>query len=155
MNPQKFWNYISSKTKQHNSIGDLIDVNDKGLEVKTCSDADKAKILNDHFSNVFNKNMTMDFLLMQDKCESDMKHIIIDTEDIVKRLGNLNVIKSPGPDMLHLRVLKEIRNEIAVPLKLIFECSLASKDIPQDWRSGYISPIYKKVKNVQQTIIDQ
>ena len=73
-----------------------------------------------------------------------------DTEGIVKRLGNLNVFKSPGPDMLHLRVLREGRNEIAVPLKLIFECSLTSKNLPQDWRSGHISHL----KNVQQTTID-
>ena len=59
--PKKNWNYISSKTKQHNSIGDLIHVNDQGLKVKTRSDADKAKILNDHFSNVFNKNMAVLF----------------------------------------------------------------------------------------------
>ena len=115
-------NYISSNAKQHNSIGDLIHVNDQGLEEKTCSDADKAKILNDHFSNILIKNMTVVILQMKNKCENDMKHITIDTEDIVERLGNLNVFKSPGPDMLHPRVLREVRNEIAVPLKLIFEC---------------------------------
>ena len=124
------------------------------MEEKTFSDADKAKILNDHFSNVFNKNMTVDFLQIENKCVNDMQHITIDAEDIVKRLGNLNVFKSPGPDMLHPRVLKEVRNKIAVPLKLIFECSLTSTNLPQDWRSGHISPIFRKVKNVQQTTID-
>ena len=54
---------MSSKTKQHNSIGDLIHVNDQGLEEKTCSGAGKANILiNDHFSNVFNKKYDRGFL---------------------------------------------------------------------------------------------
>jgi len=69
--------------------------------IKVCTDDDKAKILNNH---VFIKNMNMDFLLMQDKSEVDMNHIIIDTDDILKRLNKLNVFKSPGPDMLYPRV---------------------------------------------------
>jgi len=56
----------------------------------------------------------MDFLLMQDKSEVVMNNIIIDTDDILKRLSKLNIFKSPGPDMLHPRVLKVVRNEIAI-----------------------------------------
>ena len=66
--------------------------------------------------------------------------------DIVKRLNNLNVFKSAGPDMLHPRVLKEVRNEISFPLKLIFDASLKNKSLPLDWRSGNITPIYKRGK---------
>ena len=61
-------------------------------------------------------------------------------------MGNLNVYKSPGPDCLQPRVLKEVRCEIAYPLKLIFECSLISSSLPIDWKSGIITPIYKKGK---------
>jgi len=49
--------------------------------------------------------MIMDFLLMQDKSEVDMNHIIID--NTLKRLSKLNVFKSPDPDMLHSRVLRK------------------------------------------------
>ena len=37
-----------------------------------------------------------------------MEGLTISIEDIMKRLGDLNVFKSPGPDMLHPRVLKEV-----------------------------------------------
>jgi len=56
--------------------------------------------------------------------------------------------------MLHPRVLKEVRNEIAIALKLIFDCSLASDELLRDWRSGYIIPINKK-GSVCQTTVDQ
>ena len=72
-------------------------------------------------------------------------------DDIKKRLSDLSVFKSYGPDMLHPRVLKEIRNEIALHLKIIFNCSLATNSLatnklPNDWRTGNITPIFKKGK---------
>lgn len=70
----------------------------------------------------------------------------ISVENITKRLQNLNVFKSPGPDAMHPRVLKEVRNEIAYPLTVIFEVSLETNTLPNDWKSGNITPIYKKVK---------
>ena len=48
--------------------------------------------------------------------------------------------------MLHPRILKELKNEIALSLKLIFECSLATKLLPEDWKLGNITPIFKKGK---------
>ena len=48
--------------------------------------------------------------------------------------------------MMHPRILKELRYEIALPLKLIFDMSIKTKTLPKDWRSGNISPIYKKGK---------
>ena len=73
-----------------------------------------------------------------------MEGISICIEDIMKLFGNLNVFKSSGPDMLHSRVLKEVREVIALPLKIIFEESSTSVVLPSDWRSGNITPIFKK-----------
>jgi len=60
----------------------------------------------------------------------------------------INVYKSYGPDMLHSRILKELQNEIALSLKLIFECSLRTSTSPEDWKLGNIMPIFKKGKKV-------
>ena len=62
----------------------------------------------------------------------------------MKRLGDLKVFKSSGPDMLHSRVLKEVIEVIALPLKIIFEESSTSVVLPLDWRSGNITPIFEK-----------
>jgi len=43
-----------------------------------------------------------------------MDNVIIDVDDVKKRLNSLNVYKSYGPDMLHQRILKELQNEIAI-----------------------------------------
>ena len=73
-----------------------------------------------------------------------MDKIVINKEVILKKLLILNINKSAGPDQIHPRVLYELRNEIAFPLKLIFEQTKIDKKLPTDWRSGNISVIYKK-----------
>ena len=63
---------------------------------------------------------------------------------IKTKLGNFKSNKSPGPDKLHPRVLKELANEICDPLNDIFSSSFNDSMIPDIWKCGNIAPIYKK-----------
>ena len=59
-------------------------------------------------------------------------------------LNSLKVSKSPGPDNIHPRILYELRSEIVQPLKMLFEASYKLNQLPADWKSGYITAIFKK-----------
>ena len=56
----------------------------------------------------------------------------------------LNVYKSIGLDGVHPRVLKELAEVVAEPLSVVFEKSWLSGEVPDDWRKGHVTPIYKK-----------
>ena len=61
-----------------------------------------------------------------------------------KLLRDLKPSKSPGPDGIHPRVLKELAAEVATPLQIIFQSSVFSGTIPQSWKMANITPIFKK-----------
>ena len=57
--------------------------------------------------------------------------------------------KAPGPDGLHVRVLKECSTQILPILALIYNSSLAQKNVPDDWRQANVSPVFKKGEKIR------
>ena len=63
-----------------------------------------------------------------------------------ERLESLNPHKSPGPDGLHPRVLKELSNEISKPLAIIMQKSLDEyTHYHRDGKMRMLAPFLRKV----------
>ena len=66
---------------------------------------------------------------------------------ITKMLLQLKIDKSPGPDELHPRILKELATEITKPLSIIFKQSISLMTVPKEWRNTTFTAIFKKGDN--------
>ena len=69
---------------------------------------------------------------------------MIQEETVRDLLLPLDCHKSLGPDEIHPRVLRELAQEIAEPLSIIYQRSLLTGEVPEDWRLANETPIYKK-----------
>ena len=70
--------------------------------------------------------------------------LTITENGILKLLLKINPNKAAGPDDLKPRILKELAEEIAPILNIIFNKSLDSGLVPSNWRTANVCPVFKK-----------
>nr|VZI47799.1 unnamed protein product [Spirometra erinaceieuropaei] len=51
--------------------------------------------------------------------------------------------KSPGPDEIPAKILKELAGELSKPLSMLFHTSFETAYLPPDWKSAWITPLYQ------------
>ena len=127
---------------------------------------DKADILNSQFQSVFTlktplalgslAQIAVPDLIDAGKMDSKsvpanfintqlvMPDIPLSENGILKLLKDLNPHKAAGPDELKPLVLKELREEIAPMLRVIFQRSIETGRVPKDWNDANVCPLFKK-----------
>ena len=145
-NPKMFWSYVNRQTKMRDKVGELVTYGSDGQLIKAVTNQEKAEALNKFFASVFTREPDGLFaeLQLNTSIVHPMVNLEISAEEIKEKLKNLNISKSSGPDMIHPRILYELREELAYPLMKIFNCSLKSNELPSDWKTANISAIFKK-----------
>ena len=139
--PKKFWKYTNSRMKTKPGVGDLKDDNG-GLAT---DDGVKASILNKFFSSVYTEEDLATVPRPPVHCgDTQLDRIVITDEMVRGKLEKLKTSSSPGPDGIHPRILRETARSIASPLANVFQKSLACGRLPQDWKLGSVTPIFKK-----------
>ena len=143
-NSKVFWKHVNNRIKARAKIPDLCKKDE--INGKTKDDAEKAEVLGQFFASVFvNEPVEASSESMMSK-HNAMNHelkLSITKNVIRTKLDELDPSKSPGPDTIHPRVLKEVSTIVEEPLYLIFKKSIELGKVPSKWKLASVTPIYK------------
>ena len=149
-NPKKFWKYVKGRTKTRPGVPNFYKQPDLGNKSElTSSEEEKAEILVNYFTSVFTVENPIEMPNIIKHSEASIGEIEFTKPDLNKRLHKLNVSKSPGPDQLHPRILRECANIIDEPLTILFKESYRTGTLPEEWKLAMVSAIHKKGDKTQ------
>ena len=139
-NCKRLYSFIKSKKCDGSGVSPL-----RCEGVLHSSPKDKAEILNTQFSSVFNSDDQAAMLpdLGEAHCEA-ASDIVVTENGVLKLLKNLNPNKASGPDQISSRFLKAMSSPIAPVLTSLFQASINQGQIPDDWKTAYVTPLFKK-----------
>ncbi|TRZ12893.1 hypothetical protein HGM15179_014207 [Zosterops borbonicus] len=70
--------------------------------------------------------------------------LVFQEEAVRELLSCLDIHKSLGPDGIHPRVMRELADELAKPLSIIYQQSWLTAEVPDDWKLASVMVIQKK-----------
>ena len=140
-NPKGFWKYVNSQLKTRPAINE-IQLPDGTIAQ---DDVQKAEAFNQFFTSIFTKEAPTHLPSLH------IDHVVdpvglpdISTELVCSMLHKLDSYKSPGPDGWPLWALKETAESICIPLSILYSRSLDTGILPDGWKRGHLTPVYKK-----------
>ena len=134
---KKFWSHVKS-TSNSTRIPETIQY--KGRFRNT--PIEQGELFNSYFEEQFSDeshyNINIDFR------NDPFLNYEISRADVLKLLNKINANKSPGPDGIHGKILKNCAISLAYPLSQLFNSSFKTGIIPDQWKSANIVPVFKK-----------
>jgi len=108
------------------------------------SASEKAEMLNNQFCSAFTQEDTNNIPIKGHSPHPSMPKIHITLNGVNNCIKRLNPKKASGPDKMPITALKETASEIAPILQSLFQQSLDTHEVPNDWKQANIVLIFKK-----------
>lgn len=71
-------------------------------------------------------------------------HLTVGKYQVQDHLRNIKMHKSVGSGEMHPQILRQLVNEVAKPLFILFEKLWQASELPTAWKRRHISPIFEK-----------
>ena len=67
----------------------------------------------------------------------------VDENYILDAINQLKSGKASGPDRVSITIIKDVKDHIAIPLKIVFNDSVMNGVFPDTWKLARVTPIFK------------
>lgn len=139
--PKRLYKHIRSKLS--GPVGSLQLKDPSGTVMDNSCDVANA------FANTFSSVFTADSgssrpVPKGPRCSSCLIDIDFSESAMCEKLKRLGVCKSPGPDLIEAKILKNCAEALSGPITILARQSFRSGSLPVDWRSATVRPIFKK-----------
>ena len=119
-----------------------------GQEEMVSLGEDMCKVLIDYFLSVFTKDDKHKVPVCKQIFRGEESEKLRDVEKtrelVVKEIDKMKKFKSPGPDEVYPRVIRECKEVVSEPLVNIFRKLVDLGEIPSMWSQANVVPIFKK-----------
>ena len=142
-NPRYFFSYAKKFSKLKSNVGPLRDCNNNLQN----DPKEMADILQQQYVSVFSdpssphiKDTTSH--LSPPSCS--ISDIVFTTEDIIKAIDEIDTYSSTSHECIPASILKACKNNISIPIHMLWEHSFSKGKIPASLKQQFITPIHKK-----------
>ena len=136
---RSFSYYVKSKNKRKDAIGPL-----KNNDQLIYDPKEMSTILNNYFASVFTNDVNEPSDYPEQNNGHVMSSCMITPNIVAKYIDKLRNTTSKDPNGYSNRLLKDFKNELKSPLSKLFNASLNTGVVPNDWKIANVMPIFKK-----------
>lgn len=138
-NIRSLCSYAKNRMKYRESIPGLMR-QDGTLAI---NNNEKAELFNDFFGSVFTKDNGIPCDVKINNYP-ELKDIHFSPDSVKLALSKIRPHSSGGPDYVNPTVLSLLKDELCLPLSIIFNCSFQTGKLPSIWKLANVTPIYKR-----------
>ena len=98
-----------------------------------------AEMLNKFFATVFTKEDISNIPVRESETEIRLEIVKFTTSKIREKIRGLKNNSAPGPNGISVKLLQTAREELLGPLQIIYEKTLSTGIVPEDWREATVT----------------
>ena len=138
-NPKRYWSFVKAITSSA-QVSPVLECDGRQYR----GDEERANCLNACFARKFSDPTVGALPAAPDLSAPGLDRFTVPRGRVAQLLRELSPHKACGPDGLSARILRECADELAVPLQIICEMSVACGSFPSFWRRANVVSLHKK-----------
>ena len=146
-NPKFFYSYARKFSKLKSGIGPFLDekeelINDN-FKMAEMLRSQYEKSFSEPFKDAKVEDPNIFFQEFSEEISECLSSVQITHQDVIEAIDSLSTNAAPGPDYFPAILLKKGKFSLCHPLTTIYRSSLETGEVPEIFRTAYVTPIHK------------